>query len=108
MCGNFLGGNFSGGNFLGGNFLGAIFTGPFIIISKKLDQMVSKLLTLSKCYTCILITTFCFEMWNISEHALRYFIIDNNYKLLTFQQADVYLNEPMKIHELIKLANQSN
>ena len=47
-------------------------------------------------------------MWNISEHAFRYFIIDNNYKLLTFQQADVYLNEPMKIHELIKLANQSN
>ena len=48
-------------------------------------------------------------MWNIFEHALSYFIFDNNYKLLiTFQQADVYLNEPIKIHELIKLANQTN
>ena len=48
-------------------------------------------------------------MWNIFEHALRYFIIDNNHKLLiTFQQVDVYLNESIKIHELIKLANQSN
>ena len=48
-------------------------------------------------------------MWNIFEHALRYFVIDNNCKLLiTFQQVDVYLNEPIKIHELIKLANQSN
>ena len=48
-------------------------------------------------------------MWNIFEHALRYFIIDNNYKLLiTFQQVDVYLNEQIKIHALIKLANHSN
>ena len=48
-------------------------------------------------------------MWNIFEHALRCFIIDNNDKLLiTFQQVSVYLNEPTKIHELIKLANQSN
>ena len=48
-------------------------------------------------------------MWNIFENALRCFIIDNNYKLfITFQQIDVYLNEPIKIHELIKLANQSN
>ena len=48
-------------------------------------------------------------MRNIFEHALRNFIIDNNYKLLlTFQQVDIYLNEPMKIHELIKLASQSN
>ena len=65
---------------------------------------------LSKCFTCILIATFCFEMWNIFQHALKYFmfIIDNNYKLLiTFQQVDVYLNEPIKVHELIKLANQS-
>ena len=50
--------------------------------------------------------------WNVEyfdEHALRYSIIDNNYKLLiTFQQVDVYLNEPIKIHELIKLANQSD
>ena len=81
----------------------------FIIINKKLDQIFSKLLTLSKSFTCILIATFCFEMWNIFEHAFRYFITDNNYKLLiTFQQVDVYLNKPIKIHELVKLANQSN
>ena len=48
-------------------------------------------------------------MWNISEHFLSYFIIDNNYKLLIkFQRADVYLNEPIEIDELIKLTNQSN
>ena len=28
--------------------------------------------------------------------------------LITFQQVNVYLNEPIKIHELIKLGNQSN
>ena len=50
-----------------------------------------------------------FDMWNIFEHVLRYFIIDNNYKLLIkFQRADFYLNEPIEIDELIKLANQSN
>ena len=70
---------------------------------------MSKLLTSSKCFICILIATFCFEMQNIFEHALRYFIIDSNYKLLiTFEQVDVYLNEPIKIDELITLANQSN
>ena len=48
-------------------------------------------------------------MWNIFEYALIDFIIDNNYKLLiAFQKVDVYLNEPIKIHELSKLANQSN
>ena len=62
----------------------------------------------SKCFNCFLIATFCFEMWNIFEHVLRYFIIDNNYKLLTFQRVDVYLNERIEIHELIELANQSN
>ena len=46
-------------------------------------------------------------MWNIFEYVLRV-IIDNNYKLLIiFQQSDVYLNEPIKIDKLIKLANQS-
>ena len=41
-------------------------------------------------------------MWNIVERALRYFVIDNNYKLLiTFQQVDFYLNEPIEIHELL-------
>ena len=75
----------------------------FLIINKKLDQIISKLLTFSKCFTCILIVTFSFEMWNIFEDALRYFITDHNYKLLiTFQQVSVYLNEPIKIHELIK------
>ena len=48
-------------------------------------------------------------MWNIFEHAFRYFIIDNNYRLLmTFQQAYVYLKKPIKIYELTKLVNQSN
>lgn len=50
-------------------------------------------------------------MWNIFEYVLRAFtfIIDSNYKLLiTFEQVDVYLNEPIKIDELITLANQSN
>ena len=63
----------------------------FIIINEKLDQIISKLLMFSKCFTCILIATFCFEMWNIFKHVLRYFINDNNYKLLiTFQQVDFY------------------
>ena len=36
-------------------------------------------------------------------------MIYNNYKLLiTFQQIDAYLNEAIEIHELSKLANQSN
>ena len=36
-------------------------------------------------------------------------MIYNNYKLLiTFQQIDVYLNEAIEIHELSKLATQSN
>ena len=78
-------------------------------MTKIVDQIISKLSTFSNCFTCILIVTICFEMWNIFEHALRHFIIDNNYKLLIpFQQVDVYLNEPIKIHELIKFANQSN
>ena len=47
-------------------------------------------------------------MWNIFENTLRYFIINNNYKLLiTLQQVGFYLNDPMNIHELIKLANKS-
>ena len=36
-----------------------------------------------------------------------YIIIDDNYKpLIVVLQVDVYLNEPIKIDELIKLANQ--
>ena len=46
-------------------------------------------------------------MWNIFEHVLRYFLIYNKL-LTTFQRVDVYLNEPIEIDELIKLANQSN
>ena len=42
---------------------------------------MSKLLTFGKCFTFIL-ATFFFDMWNIFEHVSRYFIIDNNYKLL--------------------------
>ena len=62
----------------------------------------------SKCFTYILIVTFCFEMWNIFENTLMYFIINNNYKLLiTLQQVDFYLNKPTNIHELIKSANKS-
>ena len=62
----------------------------------------------SKCFTYILIFTFCFEMWNIFENTFRYFIINNNYKLLiTLQQVDFYLNKPTNIHELIKSANKS-
>ena len=53
-----------------------------IILLLLLIIIIFKLLTFSKCFTCILIATFCFEMWNIFEYALRYFIIDNNYKLL--------------------------
>ena len=38
-----------------------------------------------------------------------YIIIDNNYKPLTmFQQVDVYLNEPIKIDELITLGQSVN
>ena len=71
--------------------------------------MISKLLTFSKCFTCIFIATFCFDMRNIFEQILRYFMIDNIFKLLiTFQRVDVCLNEPIKIHELIKLVNRSN
>ena len=73
------------------------------INNKKLDQITSKLLTLSKYFKCSLIL-FC----NIFEHPLRvYVIIDNNYKpLKIFQKVDVYLNEPIKIDELVNLANQ--
>ena len=43
---------------------------------------MSKLLTFSKWLTCIL-AILSFDVWNIFEHALKYFfIIDDNYKLL--------------------------
>ena len=41
---------------------------------------------------------FFFDIWNTFEHVLRYFVIDNNYKLLiTFQRADVYLMNQSKL-----------
>ena len=75
-----------------------------------LDRIISELLTLSKYFTCSLIPTFCFAhveyFWTCLEGIN--IIIDNNYKLLIiFQRVDVYLNEPIKTDELIKLANQS-
>ena len=53
---------------------------------------------------------FCFApvkyFWTCPEGI--YILIDNNYKLLIiFQRVNVYLNEPIKIDELIELANQS-
>ena len=67
-------------------------------------------LPLSKYFTCSLIATFCFahveHFWTCLEGI--YIIIDNNYKLLImFQRVDVYLNESIKIEELIKLPYQS-
>ena len=50
---------------------------------------------------------FLLQLWNIFEYVLRVIIV-NNYKLLIiFPQSDVYLNEPIKIDKLIKLANHS-
>ena len=39
----------------------------FILTNKKPDQIMSKLLTSSKCFICVLIVTFCFEIF---EHFL--------------------------------------
>ena len=42
-----------------------------------------------------------------TSHEGIYIIIDNNCKpLKIFQQIHIYLNEPIKISKLIKLANQ--
>ena len=58
------------------------------INNKKLDQIISEE-----------------HFW--TSLVCIYIIIDNNYKPLEiFHQVDVYLNEPIKIDELIKLANQ--
>ena len=71
--------------------------------------MISILLTFSQCFTCVLIATFCFEMQNIFKHVFKHFMIDNNYKLLIiFLRVNIFLNEPIEIHKLIKLTNQSN
>ena len=73
------------------------------INNEKLDQTItSKLLTLSKYFTCSLIATFYFahveHFWTFFKHALITSYL--------FQQVDVYLNEPIKIDEKIKLASQ--
>ena len=48
-------------------------------------------------------------MWNIFEHVLRYFTNDNNLQAFNnISLSYVYLNQPVKIDELIKLAKQSN
>ena len=60
-------------------FLRSLFT----IINKQLDGMISILLTFSQCFTCVLIAT-------------------------TFLRVNIFLNEPIEIHKLIKLTNQSN
>ena len=74
------------------------------INNKKLDQIISELLTLRKYFTCNLILfCTCGTFLNIP----RGIIIENNYKvLIIFQRADVYLIQPIKIDVLIKLANQ--
>ena len=44
-------------------------------------------------------------MWNSFEHSLTFV----NYKLLIiFQQVDVYLSEPIKIDEQIKITNSQS
>ena len=51
--------------------------------------------------------SYCHILFLNVEHFWTF--LDNNYKqLIEFQQIDVYLNEPIKIQKLIKLANQSN
>ena len=42
--------------------------------NEELDQIISKLFMLIKGFTCSLIATFYFHMWNIFEHVLRVFI----------------------------------
>ena len=79
-------------------------------IIKKLYRIISEMLTLRKYFTYNLIQTFYLAhvkyFWTSLEGIC--IIIDNNYKLLTmFQRVYVYLNEPIKIVELIKLPNQS-
>ena len=47
------------------------------------------------------------EHYWTSLEGIYLIIDDNNYKpLIMSQQADVYLNEPIKIDEVIKLANR--
>ena len=48
---------------------------------------------------------FILRMWNSFGHSLTFV----NYKLLIlFQQVDVYLSEPIKIDEQIKIANSQS
>ena len=86
-------------------FRGAIFQWAIFRVAKKLDQVISILLTLSKYFTCS--ATFCFahmeHFWACFEGI--YIIIDNKDKLLIiFQQVDVYLSDELK-SKLIKNQN---
>ena len=68
------------------------------INNKKLDQIVSELLTLIS--RAVL---FCFAH---VEHFLTFLedIINNNCKPLILEQVDVYLNKPIKIDELNQIS----
>ena len=62
---------------------------------------------LIKYFTCSLFATFCFahanHFWTCFEGI--YIIINNNYEqLIIFQEADIYLNEPIKIDKKLKKA----
>ena len=80
----------------------------FKVSDKKVDRLISKLITFKIYSTCSLITTFYFAHVEDFGTCLDgiYIIIDNNYKLvIKFQPVKGYLNEPIKADELIKLTN---
>ena len=65
------------------------------INNKKLDHIISKLLTLSKYLTCSLTVFYtCGTFLNIHREYLHY------KPLIILQQVDAYLNKPIKIDEL--------
>ena len=74
--------------------------------NKKLDQIIFHV---SDNLIIFLMQSYFFAHVEHSWTSLEgiYIIIDNNYKkLIMFQWADGYLNEPIKVDELVKLANQ--
>ena len=72
------------------------------ISNKKLNQIVSKLITLIS--HAVL---FCFAH---VEHFCTFLedIINTNYKPLKLEQVDVYLNKPNKIDELNQISQSVN
>ena len=72
------------------------------INNKKLDQIVSKLLTLIS--RAVL---FCFAHVEHFRTSLED-IIDNNYKSFILEQVDVYLKKPIKIDELNQISQSVN